>query len=155
MANNDILQVFGTTTAFTVTVASLATSASGVGRQATLITNTSPGVPGAFIGVKIKLGTSPTANTAVFVYAIRGDGTIRDDGAGASDAAWTRKSAELIGVLFAGSAPATGDVLQGIFYLANPGKEFGVGISHNTGVNLDSTGGNHTVEYTLDNPQVQ
>lgn len=156
MATSDILQLAGTTTAFTATgINSLASSTAGVGIQTNLVTRANPGPGGAHMAVKFKLGTSPTANKAVYVYRIDGDGTIRTDGAGTSSGAWTRKSAKLLGVLYTGSAPATGDVLQGVFYMANVGKEFGLGIVHDTGVNSDSTAGNFTVEYTLDNPEAQ
>ena len=154
----DVLENFGSTTALTITLGSLASSTTSVGRQTTEVDNTTTKAPRAFISAKITLGTSPTANTAVYFWGIRNDnaGTaVRDDGAGASDAAWTRKSAKLIGVLYTGASPSTGDVLTGVFVMDNPGKKFAVGVTHNTGVALNSTGSNHVLAYHLDNPQAQ
>lgn len=152
---NEIKELFGTPTAFTITVASLATSTAGVGRQSTMVDNSTTRAGRVFVFVKIKLGTSPSNNKAVYIYGIRGDGTNRDDAAGASDAALTVLNCPLIGVLSGKASAATGDVLQGWFVFENPGKEFGIAIVHDTAVNLDSTGGNHSLQYMLDNPEVQ
>src|SRR4051812_21154817 len=89
----------GSSTALTITVASLATSTTGVGRQSTLVDNSTNRYGRVLVAVNIKLGTSPTASKAIYVYGIRSnkDGTaIRDDGAGASDAGWTRQNAEYL-----------------------------------------------------------
>lgn len=153
---NTIKDLFGTPTAFTITLASLADSAVGVGQQATLVSNASPGFSAVMVVVQIKQGTSPVANGAVYVYGIRGDGTgVNDDGAGASDAAFTAKNVDQLGVLPNGSAPATGDVLTKSFLFLRPGPLFGVAIVNNTGVALDATPGNHVVKYYEVDPQVQ
>jgi len=142
------VEIFGSVTPFTITVASLGSSTTGVGRQSTMVDNSATAYPRVKVLTKIKLGTSPGANAAIFVYAIRGDGAgLRDDNAGASDAALTVKNAELLGSLSTGSSPSTGDVLTKEFDLVSPGKEFGIAIFQNTGAALDSTAGNHTVEY--------
>lgn len=165
MAVSEIKPLFGTTTAFTITVASLASSTAGAGRQTTMVSNTTTRYGFAFIGVKIKLGTSPTASRAIYVYGIRSDGggtAIRDDSAGASDAAWTQKNAGYLvypetkapSVMQCGAA-ATGDVFSGVFLMEGLAKEFGVGVVHDTGVNLDSTGGNHALTYVGFNPEAQ
>jgi len=165
MATSDLLEVPGSVAALTITVASLASSTTYVGRQSTEIDNSSTKYPLIYVCVSIKLGTSPSANTCVYVFGIRNnaDSTpIRDDGAGASDAAWTRKSAGFLtrqdgspSILYAGASPATGDVLSGIFLFPNPGPKWAVGVSHNTGVNLNSTGGNHVVSYFPSRIQAQ
>lgn len=153
---NDVLKERGSSTAMTITLASLATSTGGVGRQTDLVTNASPCKPRVWVWVSIKQGTSPTSNKSVFVYAIRGDGTRRDDGAGASDAALTVLNAKLLGVLGnKASGAATGDVVQGWFVFDDPGPEWGIAIVHDTGVNLDSTGGNHAIYYSYENPEIQ
>jgi hypothetical protein len=139
---------------FTITLASLANSTAGVGRQATLIDNTTNLYTSALISASIKLGTSPSNNAPVFLYLIRSDnnGTpILDDGGGASDAAWTQNNAPLLGVLKSKAAASTGDVLSGVFdtkFLGSLGAKWTIGVVNNTGVNLDSTGGNHVISYT-------
>ena len=153
--SNEVKQLFGSPTAFTITVASLASSTAGVGRQSTLVDNSSTRYGRLLVFVKLKQGTSPTGNRGAQVYLLRGDGTNRDDGAGASDAALTVLNAQLIGQLVNKPSPATGDVLQGWFVVDEPGKEFGLAIVHDTGVALDSTGGNHLVQFIGVNPEVQ
>lgn len=132
---------------FTITLGSLA---NGSGRQGTLVDNTTNLAIGAYISVSIKLGTSPTANTTVSIYLIRSDNNttaIEDDGAGASDAAWTQKNAVPIMILTTGGSPATGDVLKGVVYVPNLGPKFTVGVVNNSGVALDATNGNHVISY--------
>ena len=162
MANNVLVEfndggsAAPTLTAFTITVASLVTSASGVGRQADMVSNASTRYRKLLVWAKIKLGTSPTSNKAVTIYAIRGDAAgNRTDGAGASDAAWTAKNAQVIGQLSTGASASTGDVLQDWFVFNDPGPQFAIGIAHDSGVNLDSTGGNHAIGWIGENPEIQ
>ena len=156
---NEIKELFGTATALTISLASLATATDGlVGRQSTLVDNTTARYSKILLSASIKLGTSPTGNRAVYIRLLRSDkqGTdIITDGAGASDAALTAKNARLIGVLTTGASPSTGDVLTDVFVINNPGPEWGIHIGHDSGVNLDSTGGNHVLRYIGVNPEVQ
>jgi hypothetical protein len=154
MATNTVLDKIATEANFTITLASLASSTSGVGRQSTLLTNASPAHMGVIIHVKVKQGTSPTSNRAVYVYFIRSDGTLRDDSAGASDAGLTVKNLQPIMTLWNGASAATGDVLQGSVYVEHPGTEWGIAIVHDTAVNLDSTEGNHGYSYEYVDPDV-
>jgi hypothetical protein len=136
--------------ALTITVASLATSTAGVGRQSTEIDNTTTRFQRVEFSASIKLGTSPVSNTAVYLYLIRSnnDGTpIRDDGAGASDAAWTQKAAPQIGVLPTGPSAATGDVLKANFIVTDVGAKWSLGLVNSSGAALDATGGNHVISY--------
>jgi len=155
----------GSSSALTITLASLASSTTNVGRQSTMVDNSTTRYGRVLVSVSIKLGTSPSASKAIYVYGIRSnkDATaIRDDGAGASDAAWTRKNAEYLyypntrrpSIIYCGAA-ATGDVFKQTFYFDDPGPEWGVGIVHDTGANLDSTGGNHVISYLGENPEAQ
>jgi hypothetical protein len=148
---NEIKDKF-TTTPLVITLAGLV---DGAARQCTLVPNSTPGYNKVDFAVKVKLGTNPTGNTNVVIYLIKGDGTIRTDGAGAVDAAFVPKSASIIGVLPTGASPNTGDVLQGVFTVYTPGKEFGIAIENNTEVALDSTEGNHSVSYTGMLPEIQ
>lgn len=155
---NEIKSKYSTSAALTITLASLASSTASVGRQSTLIDNTTNRFQKVVIYAKIKLGTSPTADRNVTFYLIRtdNDGTEhRTDGAGTTDAALTVKNAQPIGSLYVGNSPATGDVLLGEFVVEDPGPEWGVAVVHDTGVNLDSTGSNHWVRYIGINPEVQ
>lgn len=153
---NDVLDERGSSAAMTITLGSLASSTAKVGRQTTLITNASPCKPRVWIWASIKQGTSPTSGKAVYVRGIRGDGTRRDDGAGASDAAFTALNCQLLGILAnKASGAASGDVVQGWIPFDNPGPEWGIAIDHDTGVNLDSTGGNHAIYYSYENPEIQ
>jgi hypothetical protein len=153
---NEIKQLLGASTAMTISLGSLASSTAGAGRQSTMVDNTTTRFGRLLVFVKIKQGTSPTGSRGAQVYLVRGDGSgNRDDAAGASDAALTVLNAQPIGALVNKSSPATGDVLSGWFVVENPGREFGVAIVHDTGVNLDATGGNHDVRYVGINPEVQ
>lgn len=161
---NAIKPLFSSVTAFTITYASLASSTSGAGRQSTLVDNTTTRYSRIQVATNNKLGTSPTAGKSIKHYGIRSnkDSTaIRDDAAGASDAAWTQKNADYMytpsgrpSVIYCGSA-ATGDVFKGVYYLDEPGPEWGMGTVHDTGVNFDSTGSNHVASWLGINPEVQ
>lgn len=151
----EIKDKFGSSTALTITLASLSNTSA---RQSTIVDNTTDRFARVIVYAKIKQGTSPTGNRTVTAYLIRDDnnGTNhRTDGAGASDAAITIQNATLIGVMNNKSSPATGDVLYGEFVIDNPGPKWGIAIQNDTGVNLDSTGSNHWVRYVGINPEVQ
>ena len=113
--------------------------ANGAGRQTTLIGNTTTKHVTSKIMADFVMGTTPTANTPVELYAIRGDGTIRSDGAGASDAAWTQKNAKYIGSVMC-TATTTGAHYYGDFDWPYDclGDEWGVGVMNKTGVALGS-----------------
>jgi hypothetical protein len=155
---NEIKDKFSSSTAFTITLASLATSVVGVGRQSDIVDNSVTRYQDVLVYAKIKQGTSPTGSRSVYVYAIRSDANAtphRSDAAGASDAGITILNAELIGVMRNKASPTTGDDLYGEFMLSRPGPGFGIAIVHDTAVNLDSTGSNHWVRWIGLNPEVQ
>lgn len=139
-----------TANSMTITLASLANSSAGVGRQSTLIDNTTNLYRGAKVHCKITVGTSPTANTLLYVYLIQSDGTIRDDAAGASDAGLTIKNAPLLGTILV-PATTSDTAYYGIFDTANIvsqlGREWGIAVVNNSGVTLNATAGNHSVSY--------
>lgn len=150
MAN--IKDSFAANTALTITLGSLASSVAGVGRQSTLVDNTSNLYTSAQIALKITTGTTPTANTLIYVYLIRSDnaGTaIIDDGAGASDAGLTVINAPLLGTILV-SAATSNTAYYGVFdtkFLGSLGPKWGVAVVNSTGAALNSTGGNHVVEF--------
>lgn len=152
---NAIKEKYSSSAGFTISLAGLASSTAGVGRQSTLIDNSTTGYKRILIYLKLKLGTSPTGNRSAFVYAIRGDGTLRSDGAGASDAALTVLNAQPLGIMANKASPSTGDLLYGEFVLEDPGPEWGIAIVHNTGVNLDADEGDHDYNWVGVLPEVQ
>lgn len=152
---SEIKDKFGSSTALTITVASLA---NGSARQSTIVDNTTDRFSRVIVYAKIKQGTSPTGNRTVTAYLLRDDnnGTNhRTDGAGSSDAAITVLNAQLIGIMNNKSSPSTGDVLYGEFTIDNPGPKWGIAIQNDTGVSLDSTGSNHWVRFVGINPEAQ
>jgi hypothetical protein len=162
--HSEVKPLISSLTAFTISLGSLPTSTVGAGKQSTMVGNSVTRYGKILVSVSIKLGTSPTAGRTILIYAIRSnnDGTpIRNDLAGPSDANWTRKNADYLytaggqpSVIYCGAA-ATGDVFTGLYELNNPGNEFGIGVVHDTGVNLDSTGGNHICKWQGLNPEIQ
>lgn len=134
---------------FTITLASLAHSAAGVGRQSTLLTGNT--APSALVSVKFTVGTNPTANTLIYVYLIRSDGTIADDAAGASDAAITIKNAPLLGTILC-TATTSDATYYGTFdtkSLGSLGATWGIAVVNSTAVTSNSTAGNFDARYTL------
>lgn len=156
---NEIKSLYGATTSMTITLASLASSTAGVGRQSDIVDNTTTRYSALLIFVQVKLGTSPTSNRGVYVHLIRGDNdggsTIRSDGAGTSDAALTVLNAQQIGGLQDSSSASTGDVLTGEFLVLEPGPQWGIAIHQDTGVAFNATGSNFIVKYIGINPEVQ
>lgn len=138
-------------TAFTIALASLANSAAGVGRQSAEIDNTTTRFNRILVSASIKLGTTPTASGVAYLYLIRNNNAttpLRDDNAGAADAAITIKNAQLIGTISAGTAPATGDVLTENFIINDVGPKWAIALVNSTGVSLDATAANHTISYS-------
>lgn len=138
--------------AFTITLASLASSAVGVGRQSTLIDNTSNLYKKALISLKITVGTTPTINTLIYVYLIRSnnDGTpIIDDGGGASDAGITIINAMLLGTILVNATTSNVAYYLEVDteFLGSLGPKWGIAVVNATGVALHATGGNHVCSY--------
>jgi len=156
---NKILDLFQDSTAFTITLASLATSTVGVARQSDMIDNSTGREQLARIWCKITQGTSPTSAKTVSIHLLAGDahGTPhRTDGAGASDASITLINSQIIGIMRnKGSGAATGDIVYGEFLIRIAAPSWGIAITHDTGVNLNSTGGNHWARYSYLSPEVQ
>lgn len=140
---------FGSTTTLTITLASLANSTAGVGRQSTLITGNT--ARSAIIACKITTGTTPTANSLFYVYLIRGDATLNDDGAGSTDAGLTVINAPLLGTILVPAA--TSNTAYTALFDTKPlgslSKTFGIAVVNSSGVALNATAGNHSIEYTL------
>lgn len=156
MATNQILEKYASSTAVTITLASLASSTSLVGRLSTQVDNTTNKYTDLLIHVKTKQGTSPTGGRAVYVYVVNDDGAgNRDDGAGATDAGFTVLAMTPVLVLQNKATPATGDLLEGTVKIPDPPPKWSIVIVHDTGVNLDSTAGNHSITYVGFNRDIQ
>lgn len=143
---------------FTCTLASLATSATLVqGRQATSISNTTNKYIDYLLSGKVTLGTSPTASRIVECWVIPKSGGTWPLGFGATDGAFPsidRTQLTAIGYLLwqASTIGTTGTVYEFsklslrklIGYVP---EEFTLALTHSTGVNLNSTAGNHFLRY--------
>lgn len=142
------------TAAFTITLASLATASA---RQSTIVDNSTNDYPAAIIYLRIKSGAAaPTAGTVYELYLIRSDGTVRDDAAGASDAAITIENAPLIGTLVV-TATANKN-FYGIFDTAGLGvlgAEWGIAVKNSSGQTVSTTEGDHYYKYAYYVPEVQ
>jgi len=150
-----------TLTAFTITLANLASSAAKVGRQSTLVATADAfgrRPTAMIISVFLTQGTDPVGSKAAYIHLLRSDGhgstPTRTDNAGASDAALTVLNAPLIGVLQNKAAPATGDVLADTFVVLGPfPAAVGVAIWHDTGVNLKNAAADQRVRYAFLYPE--
>lgn len=151
---NEIKAKIGTNQTLTITLASLASSTTGVGRQSTIVDNTTNLYQTIHIYCKVTVGTTPTAGKNIYVYFLRSNGTLRTDGAGASDAAHTRVNARLLGPI-AVPAATSDTAYYGEFVVRNPGKEWGITIVQDTGVALNATAGNHSIAWNGENPEIQ
>lgn len=147
---------FGAIGTATITIAALASSTVGVGRQSDLIDNTTNLYSGAIIGAQITAGSVTTANQLISLYLIRSDnggGPIADDAAGTGDAGWTQNNAPLLGNIL---VPAVGTAVQykAVFdtsALGHLGPKWGIGIVNSTGNALHATAGSHSITYTAYN----
>jgi len=148
---------YGTPAALTMTLASLSSDTNLVaGRESTAIDNSTVDAIDAIVGGKVTTGTSPTANRQIEVWVYGSyDGTSYSGGATGSDANLTPQAKSLMRLLTVIPTSSTSDQTYtwGPFSVAQAfggamPLEWGVYVVHNTGVNLNSTGGNHEVKYT-------
>jgi hypothetical protein len=154
----EIKDLMTPSTPLTITLAGLASSTSGVGRQSAMVDNTVTRHQDVLVMFKLTQGTSPTGNRGAQVYLIRDDNhasSYRSDGAADADAALTLLNAQFVGGMGNKSIPATGDPLYGEFLIHRPGPKWGIAIVHDTGVALDATAGNHYVRFIGLNSEVQ
>jgi len=152
-------------TALTITLASLATSSTRVaGRQTTIVTNVTNKYLDCEVYGQITTGTSPTANKSIevwifvpisvasstFVYPIAGATVL-----GESDAAATFDAEQKSGGVILAATMATNATSDRKYSFAFSLREkigymplkWGLWVTHDTGVNLNSTAGNHWAHY--------
>jgi hypothetical protein len=151
----EIRAKYSASAALTITLASLASSANGAtARQSTFVDNSSTRHRRIHLYASIKHGTSPTISKGVFFWLLKGDGTVRTDGAGPSDAGLTIKNAEMLGVL-SNTSTTTGEVVAGHFTIQDPGPEWAVAVGQDSGTALDSTPGNQSIRWVGETDEIQ
>lgn len=154
---------YSSNTTITCSVASTASSSTFVaGRESNEIDNTTNKYMDALVQGKVTVGTTPTANTQIGIYVWGADtslGTTAIDALDGTDSAETlTNTGVLYSALKLGAAitvtATTSDVgynfapfsVAALFGGVMP-KFWGLYVSHNTGVNLNSTGGNHVFSF--------
>lgn len=148
--------VYGTPTAMTITLASLASSATA-GRESTAVDNSATLAVDYICGGKITTGTTPTANTPIYLYVYASyDGTTYSGGASGSNAALTPVgSVTLLYFVRAIYVVGTSNITYALppFSVAQvcggvlPVK-WGIWVNNQSVAALHATGGNHEFEYT-------
>lgn len=157
---NAVLRKYDAKAAFTKTLASLASSTSGVGRQTTVVANSS-NRKGAIIFARLKSnGSAPTAGAVYKFYLGRGDdassSTYRSDNAGSTDAAHTVENMQLLGqIVVTATANKSFYAEFDTEGLGPLGPEFFVTVVNSSGQALSATEGDHLLEYVTYYDEVQ
>lgn len=153
---NEIKALLGNNTALTITIASLNTVLVGSvqGQQSSTVSNTSDLFQKIHIYAQVTTGTSPTADKSIKMYQMTSDGAgYYTDGGGGKDSVLTVVNANLIAAVATDATSDKAYTLEAT--INNPGAEWGVVVVQDTGKALNTTGGNHFVRYTGENPEVQ
>ena len=149
----DLKQAFGSSTAITITLASLGAAS----RESTNVDNGSNLFLDAMVVVQVKLQSgTPVGDKAVYVYAYGSeDGTNYGDNVTGSDAAITLRSPTNLRPLGVLLCPDSG----ALTYKSHPmslaaafggiiPRKWGIVVQNATGVTLSVTGGDHSCRYT-------
>jgi hypothetical protein len=164
MAAGDGKLQYGSSAAFTITLASLASDTNRLaGRESTAvaISGIQP-VIDVLIGGKITVGTTPTTATQidVWVYGNVDDTPTYPDVLDGTDSNETITSAGIrnAAMHLLVSLEVDSTTSDRAYWFAPRGiaklfggvlpKNIGLFVAHNTGVNLNATGGNHVLSYT-------
>ena len=160
--NADVKIAYASSASFTITLASLASDTNLLaGRESTAVANDSNNYLDYMIAGQIRTGTSPTDDRVIqiFGYGATDDTPTYPDVLDGTDSDETLTSDDIrnacLAVLHETSTNNTSDrdywfrpvSLAGAFGGLVP-TDFGLFVVHNTGVNLNSTGGNHNLEHT-------
>lgn len=161
--NADVKGSYVASADYTISLASLATSSTRlVGRESTAIDNSSNKYLDYLIAGKVTTGTTPTVDKLIdlWVYGSLKDTPTYPDTITGSDAGVTLTTAGTrnTGLRPAGAAQvtATSNIgypfapisLTQCFGSFMPPNRHGLFVTHDTAVNLNSTGGNHVISYT-------
>ena len=160
MAAGDTKITYGSSSNLTITLASLATDASLlVGRESSEVDNTTNRYVDYLLSGKITTGTSPTASKFIEVHVVG----LMDDSTYPSvfdgtDSAETVTAAVKSGVCRLAASIDTTNTSDVTYYFGPVSvaslfggvmpKKFVVFVTHNTAVNLNSTGSNHQITVT-------
>jgi len=144
MAN--IKEALGTSTAITITLNSLASSATA-GREATAIDNSSNLFLDALVTAILKIGAGTPANDkCAYVYAYGSeDGTNYTDNATGSDAAITLRDPTCLRLVAVVPMPSASVTYKAVFSIAQAfggalPRKWGIVIRNYCGISLDSSG---------------
>lgn len=164
---NNILWKYGSTTTITAAIASLGSDTNLLaGLESSIIDNTTDGFEDFILSGKATTGTSPTASRQIEVWAVAWDSNAWPDVFDGTSSAETITSADIKAALCKAVAimptnntsdrtySFTGVSAKQVFGGVLPSK-FVLFITHNTGVNLNATAGNHEFRYQGVYPQVQ
>jgi hypothetical protein len=161
--------LYATKTAIAIAIASLASSSTFLaGRESDQVDNTSNRYADVFVQGKVRVGTSPTANTQILIYVWGSDTSLVTtalDVLDGADSAETITSAgvrngllRLIATLDVDAVTSDRDYYMAATALAQffggvMPKFWGLFVTHNTGVALNATGGNHVFEFVGVKPE--
>jgi hypothetical protein len=160
VASGDGKLVYDASAAMTITLASLAASSGlTVGRQSTVIDNTTNLYLDYLVSGKVKTGTSPTAGVIeVWAFSLMEDTPTWPDGLGASDAGYTAATADVKRAYSRLLASIPTDATARTYWFGQVSiaaafggvvpKKWGVTVFHSTVAALDATGGNHAIWQT-------
>ena len=164
---NNILWKYGSTTTITAAIASLTSDTNLLaGLESAIIHNTTDGFEDIILSGKATTGTSPTASRQIEVWAVAWDSNAWPDVFDGTSSAETITSADIKASLCKAVAimatnntsdrtySFTGVSAKQVFGGVLPSR-FILFITHNTGVNLNATAGNHEFRYQGVYPQVQ
>lgn len=151
---------YGTATSGTGGINSLATSSTWLaGYEWFIIDNTTELAIDYFVDLVIRVGTTPTANTEIRVYLAGSyDGSTYPDVLDGTPSAETVTSAGVrdsflklagVGVVDATTSDRDYPIQFNVAsFFPSPPKKIAVFVTHNTGVNLNSTAGNQKYAYS-------
>lgn len=164
---SDILTKYGSKTTITAALASLASDTNLLaGIESSIIDNTSDGFYDIYVSGKITTGTSPTAAKQIEVWAIGWDGANWPDVFDGVTGSETITSSDIknaickpVAILPTNNTSDrayhfTGVSLRNAFMGSLPSKAV-LFVTHNTGVALNATAGNHELSYYGEYPQAQ
>ncbi len=164
---NNILKRYGSKTTLTAAVASLTSDTNLLaGIESSVIDNTTDGFDDILVSGKVTTGTSPTASRQIEVWAVAWDGVNWPDVFDGTTSGETITSSDIknsickaVAILSTNATSDrvyhfTGVSLRAAFGGELPSKVV-LFVVHNTGVNLNSTAGNHEFSYVGTYPQVQ
>lgn len=154
---------YSSNTTITISPASTASSITFIGgRESTEIDNTTNKYMDALVQGKVTVGTTPTANTTIAVYVWGADTSLATTPIDVLDGTDSTETLTNTGILYSalklGAAISVTAATSDVGYAFTPfsvasrfggvmPKYWGLFVTHNTGVNLNATGGNHVFSY--------